>query len=84
MPNIDPVATMKAGMIAAEMGAETLDDLATEFNGSSGKTNRAKLAREFKELPAAPWGKAAEKKASLDDEPSGDDKDNGSKKDKSK
>jgi capsid protein len=66
MPNIDPVQTMKASALAAKLGATTLDDVATDYNGSSGKSNRAKLAREYQELPRAPFDPAAEP----DDSPS--------------
>lgn len=58
MPNIDPNATAKADQLYIEMGAQTLDDVARNLNGSSGKANRAKLAAEFEELRAAgqvPW-----------------------------
>jgi len=59
MPNIDPSKTAAADKQYVEMGAVTLDRLARNHNGSSGKANRAKLAREFEELPNAPWGAAA-------------------------
>lgn len=58
MPNIDPNATAKADQLYIEMGAQTLDDVARNLNGSSGKMNRAKLKAEFKEMTAAgtvPW-----------------------------
>lgn len=58
MPNIDPQKTAKADMLYAEMGAQTLDRIAQNLNGSSGKANRAKLRRELEELPPVPWGKA--------------------------
>ena len=57
MPNIDPMKTAKADQTYAEMGATTLDRIARELNGSSGKANRAKLKREFSELPQSPLGK---------------------------
>jgi capsid protein len=60
MPNIDPQKTMSAAKQAIEIGATTLDDSAIEYNGSSGKANRAKLKKEFSELPAAPWTKTTE------------------------
>lgn len=56
MPNIDPLKTMQAGKLAVELSAETLDDIAREFNGSSGKSNRAKLKRQYSELPEPTWG----------------------------
>jgi capsid protein len=59
MPNIDPTKTAAADQVYAEMGAQTLDRIALNFNGSSGKANRAKLAREYASLPLPPWSKAA-------------------------
>jgi lambda family phage portal protein len=55
MPNIDPVASVKAAEGALKLGLTTLDDSAMEYNGSSGKSNRAKLKREYGELPLPPW-----------------------------
>jgi lambda family phage portal protein len=60
LPQIDPVKTMQASKMAAELGATTLEDVAMEYNGSSGKANRAKLAMEFSELPDPPWSKTTE------------------------
>jgi lambda family phage portal protein len=57
MPNIDPMKTAKADQLYVEMGAQTLDDVAENFNGSSGKANRAKITREFEELPESPFAK---------------------------
>ena len=54
MPNIDPNATADADLKYASMGAQTLDDIARNFNGSSGKANRIKNARQFVELPEPP------------------------------
>lgn len=58
MPNIDPQKTAKADQLYVEMGAQTLDRVAQNLNGSSGKSNRAKLTRELQELPPVPWGKS--------------------------
>jgi lambda family phage portal protein len=55
MPNIDPTKTAAADQMYAEMGAQTLDRIALNLNGSSGKSNRVKLRREYAELPPAPW-----------------------------
>jgi lambda family phage portal protein len=55
MPNIDPQRTMEADKGYVEMGATTLDKVARDHNGSSGKKNRAKLVREYEELPTPPW-----------------------------
>ena len=61
MPNIDPNQTAEADRKYAEMGAQTLDDIARNLNGSSGKANRAKLAKETAELSGAefPWTEKA-------------------------
>lgn len=59
MPNIDPSKTAKASETYVNMGATTLDRVSRELNGTSGKANRAKLTREFKELPASPFLKGA-------------------------
>lgn len=58
MPNIDPQKTSKAIKDHVELGITDLDREAQNLNGSSGKANRAKLARQLAELPAVPWGKA--------------------------
>jgi capsid protein len=54
MPNIDPSKTADAHEKYVNMGATTLDRVARELNGTSGKANRAKLTREFTELPKSP------------------------------
>lgn len=58
MPNIDPLKTAEADKEYAAMSAQTLDDIARNYNGSSGKANRAKNARQFQELPTPPWPRA--------------------------
>ena len=50
MPNIDPNSTAKADQLLVEMGAKTLDDIAMETNGSSGKANRLALQEQMEEL----------------------------------
>jgi len=55
MPNIDPMKTAKADMAYMEMGAQTGDMVARNLNGSDGASNRAKLTREYGELPRPPW-----------------------------
>lgn len=55
MPNIDPMRTAKADKEYMTMGAQTGDMVARNLNGSNGTMNRAKLIREYKELPTAPW-----------------------------
>lgn len=51
MPNIDPQKMASADLAYVQMGAQTLDDVARNYNGSSGKANRAKLKRQWEELP---------------------------------
>lgn len=51
MPNIDPLKDAKAKKEYLSMAATTYDRVAQQYDGSSGKANRAKLARELKELP---------------------------------
>ncbi len=58
MPNIDPLKTAEADRAYVELGAQTLDDVARNYNGSSGKANRSKNARQYEELPAPPWPRA--------------------------
>jgi len=55
MPNIDPMRTAKADKEYMAMGAQTGDMVARNLNGSDGTMNRAKLTREYKGLPKAPW-----------------------------
>ena len=60
LPNIDPTKQAEADRLYVELGSQTLDDVARNFNGSSGKSNRAKNARMFEELPEPPWNKVPE------------------------
>lgn len=58
MPNIDPSQTAEADQKLISMGAKTLDDVARETNGSSGKANRAAITKQFEEMRGAgvaPW-----------------------------
>jgi len=55
MPNIDPMRTAKADELYIGMGAQDLDRVAQNLNGSNGKVNRAKLARQIPELTPQPW-----------------------------
>ena len=57
MPNIDPMRTASADKLYAELGAHDLDRISRNLNGSDGSANRAKLARQYEELPNAPWNK---------------------------
>jgi lambda family phage portal protein len=64
MPNIDPQRTAEANKTMIEIGAQTLDRTAREHNGSSGKANRARLAKELGELSPVPWSKSSESNTS--------------------
>jgi len=57
MPDIDPLRHAKAVKEYIEVGATDLDRVARNLNGSSGATNRAKLARQLEELTSPPWSK---------------------------
>jgi len=57
MPNIDPLKTATSDQLYTEMGSQTLDDVARNFNGSSGKANRMKNKRQFEEIPETPFFK---------------------------
>jgi capsid protein len=59
-PVIDPVKTMQASKMALELGATTLDDIATEYNGSSAKANRGKNSKDIPELTPLPGTKTTE------------------------
>jgi len=71
MPNIDPKRTADADRLYVDLGAQTLDRVARNLNGSDGQSNRAKLRREFEELPTGPWSKNNQQQLSED----GDDDD---------
>jgi lambda family phage portal protein len=55
MPNIDPAKTADADMKYLEMGAQTLDDVAANFNGSDGAMNRATNSETVDQLSFFPW-----------------------------
>lgn len=55
MPNIDPAKTAKADKDYVELGAQTLDAVARNYNGSSGAANRAKNRRQLAQLTPVPW-----------------------------
>ncbi len=74
MPNIDPMRTAKADMAYVELGAQDLDKVAQNFNGSDGKINRQKLSTQFEELPFA---KFKFKPAEYNDEDSEDESEKG-------
>ncbi|MFP3041876.1 phage portal protein [Treponema primitia] len=59
-PVIDPLKSINAAKVAAEIGATTLEDIAMEYSGASGKANRSKLAKEYDDLPTPPWTKTTE------------------------
>ena len=55
MPNIDPSRTADAAQKYVELGATHLDQVALDHNGSSGRVNRAKLEKQYKDYPTPPW-----------------------------
>jgi lambda family phage portal protein len=73
MPNIDPMRTMEADRGYVEMGATDLDRLARDHNGSSGKMNRAKISKQFAEIPDAPWQKKITERVENDNSKKGED-----------
>jgi len=46
---------MNADKGYVELGAQTLDMVARDYNGSSGPANRAKLKRQIGQLTVPPW-----------------------------
>ena len=63
MPNIDPQKTAKADQMYVEMGAQTLQDVAQNLNGSDIESNKSQIARELDGLPNPPWGSGAAQEA---------------------
>lgn len=55
MISIDPSKTATADQMYVQMGAQTLDDVAKNMNGSSGSANRAKNKRQIPQLTKVPW-----------------------------
>lgn len=57
MPDIDPKAHSIASKNFVELGATNLDEIALKQGGTlnTGKANRAKLKRQYEELPTPPW-----------------------------
>jgi capsid protein len=55
MPNIDPMRTAAADRLYVEMGAQTINRVARNLNGTEAKSNMAILEKEFEMLPEAPW-----------------------------
>jgi capsid protein len=55
MISIDPSKTATADQMYVQMGAQTLDDVAKSFNGSSGSANRQKNKRQIPQLTKVPW-----------------------------
>lgn len=73
LPNIDPVKTAKAAELEVGLGATDLDRVAQNINGSNGKSNRAKLVRQIKELtkilnPFGPSGEFVKLDSDVDEE----------------
>lgn len=59
MPNIDPKRTADADETYVKLGATTLDRIALNLNGSSGKKNRASNKKSIPDLTPIPDGKAS-------------------------
>lgn len=59
MPNIDPAKTAEADKMYLEMGAQTFDDVAANFNGSDFTANVVANEDSVEKLPMMPWSKAA-------------------------
>lgn len=57
MPNIDPNKTATAAETNLKLGLTTIDREARNLNGSSAKSNSAKLRREWADLPMSPYEK---------------------------
>lgn len=55
LPDVDPVKTLQAKKLAIEMGFTDFDKEANLYNGSSGKSNRAKITKQLSELPTDPY-----------------------------
>lgn len=55
-PDLQPVQTLTAIKMAADMGLTNLDREAKNYNNSNGKANRSKLTKEIEELPTDPFG----------------------------
>lgn len=76
LPDIDPLKTMQAKEKAIELAFSDLDRESVLYNGSSGKANRAKLARQILELTPLP-GSKADTSETDDGEPDDDNPDTG-------
>jgi lambda family phage portal protein len=55
LPDVDPLKTKQMVKLAIEMGLTDFDSEAIAHNGSSGKANRAKVARQLEELATDPF-----------------------------
>jgi lambda family phage portal protein len=73
MPNIDPAKTAKADQMYIGMGAQTLQDVAHDLNGSNAENNMGQLTRELEKLPKPPWSKAKETEQSKPSKQTDDD-----------
>jgi len=56
LPDIDPLKTMQAKELALKLGFTDFDREAVLYNGSIGKSNRAKINRQLDEFAADPFG----------------------------
>ena len=66
MPEIDPLRQAKANMLHAQIGSADLDAIAKATNGSDGRVNRAKLTKQYEELPDAPWAQKGQQEGQSD------------------
>lgn len=57
IPNIDDVKSAKANKMNLENNATDFDRVSSDTNGSNGKSNRAKLARQVSQIVTMPWAK---------------------------
>jgi lambda family phage portal protein len=81
MPNIDPMRTASADKLYAEIGATTIGRISRNLNGSTAKTNKATLKREYENFPIAPWNEKPEPVAPSGGQKNPDDDDDDDNKD---
>lgn len=55
IPNIDPLKSVMADKERINIHSTTIDDVAQDYNGSDGRSNRARNARQFEEVPESPF-----------------------------
>jgi capsid protein len=67
MTQLNPMQEMQATKGNLEMNLTTLDRASHDLNGSSGKDNRLKLAKEVSEIVNVPWSDGAKNEAAAID-----------------